>query len=197
MAGRRWTPEEDQILESMISSYTVKTIAKKLGRSFDSVNQRLLRLGLSGFEKSTDLLTMHQLCLMFGVSDRTVKKKWQDHGLRIMRRSSYLVVKQEDLIGFLKDHPEDWNAASVKDDSLIMGYPWYKEKRRNDKKKQYFWTPEETAKLKYFHEKGLNSREISEKLGRSQSSIHHKLFKERQKHGISIRCEGARVQSNP
>ena len=35
-------------------------------------------MGLSGFEKSTDLLTMNQVCLMLGVQSRTVKKKWKN-----------------------------------------------------------------------------------------------------------------------
>ena len=44
MAGRRWTQEELQILEDMIGTYTVASIAKKLGRSFDSVNIKLNRM---------------------------------------------------------------------------------------------------------------------------------------------------------
>ena len=98
MAGRRWTREELQTLEDMIGTYTVASIAKKLGRSFDAVNIKLNRMGLVGFEKSTDLLTMNQVCLMLGVQSRTVKKKWRDKGLRIMRKGNYLAIRQEELI---------------------------------------------------------------------------------------------------
>lgn len=176
MSGRRWTEEELETLETMISTYPVSHIANRLGRSFNSVNLKLNRMGLSGFEKSTDLLTMNQLCLMMGVESRTVKKKWKGHGLRIMKRGNYLVVRQEALIKFLKNHPEDWNAADVTEDSLIVGFPWYKEKRRKDKKTQYHWTAEDIARLRLLRRRGFTIREIAEAMGRSQSSIKYKLY---------------------
>lgn len=67
MGGRRWTQEELQILEDKIGTFTVETIARRLGRSFDAVNIKLNRMGLVGFEKSTDLLTLNQVCQMLGV----------------------------------------------------------------------------------------------------------------------------------
>lgn len=177
MAGRRWTQEELQTLEEMIDKYTVATIAKKLGRSFDSVNIKLNRMGLVGFERSTDLLTMNQVCLMLGVQSRTVKKKWQGKGLRIMRKGNYLAIRQEELIKYLKNHPEDWSAADIIDDSLIMRYPWYKEKKKQDSKTQYFWTPEELSKLRHLRHQGYSIREIAEQMGRSESSIKYKLYR--------------------
>ena len=94
MGGRRWTNDEIQTLEDMSGTYTVATIARRLGRSFDSVNLKMNRLGI--------LLTMNQLCIMLGVEPRTVKKKWADKGLRIFRKGNYIVVRQEDLIRYLK-----------------------------------------------------------------------------------------------
>lgn len=176
MGGRRWTQEEMQILEESIGTFTVETIAKRLGRSFHSVNMKLSRMGLSGFAKSTDMLTMNQMCLMLGVEGRTVKKKWRNKGLRIRRKGNYLVIQQEDLVKYLKDHPEDWNAADVNDDSLIMGYPWYKEKKKHDTKRKYFWTPEEVSKMKYLRQKGYTVHEIAARMGRSVGSIRGKLY---------------------
>ena len=179
MAGRRWTQEELEALEKMIGTYTVAIIAKKLGRSFDAVNLKLNRIGLGGFEKSTDLLTMNQVCLMLGVQSRTVKKKWKDKGLRILRRGNYLVIHQKDLIKHLENHPEDWSAADITDDSIIMRYPWYKEKKKQDEKTQYHWKPEELSKLRYLRHEGYSIREIAEKMGRSESSIKYKLYSRR------------------
>ena len=50
MGGRRWTNDEIQTLEDMSGTYTVATIARRLGRSFDSVNLKMNRLGILGFE---------------------------------------------------------------------------------------------------------------------------------------------------
>ena len=43
MGGRLWTQEELDTLESMAGTYTVATIAKRLGRSFDATNIKLNR----------------------------------------------------------------------------------------------------------------------------------------------------------
>lgn len=182
MAGKRWTQEELDTLESMIGTYTVAVIAKRLGRSFDAVNIKLNRMGLAGFEGSTDLLTMNQVCLMLGVQSRTVNKKWKSKGLRIVRRGNYLTISQEALIKYLKSHPEDWNAADIPDDSLIMGYQWYKDKKQQDSKSQYYWTYSEISKLKHLRHQGYSIPEIAKQMGRSESSIKYKLYNRRKQH---------------
>lgn len=177
MAGKRWTQEELETLEDMIDKYTVASIAKKLGRSFDAVNIKLNRIGLAGFERSTDLLTMNQVCLMMGVQSRTVKKKWKNKGLHIMRKGRYQVIRQEELIKYLENHPEDWNATGVTDDSLIMAYPWYKEKKKVDTKRSRYWSQKDISQLNYLRHEGYTTREIAEKMGRSESSIKYKLYR--------------------
>lgn len=177
MGGRRWTQEELQILEESIGTFTVATIANRLGRSSNAVNMQLCRMNLSGFAKSTDLLNMAQVSRMLGVERRTIKTKWKSKGLRIMRKGCYLTVTQTALIKYLKDHPEDWNAAKVTDDSLIMGYSWYKEKKKQDANTQFRWTREEVARLKYLRHQGYTVSEIAQKMGRSESSIKYKLYK--------------------
>ena len=152
MGGRRWTNDEIQTLEDMSGTYTVATIARRLGRSFDSVNLKMNRLGILGFEKSTDL---------------------------IFRKGNYIVVRQEDLIRYLKQHPEDWNAANIPDDTLIMGYTWYKEKKHQDIPTSYYWKTSEKSRLQLLRKQGYSIREIAEKMGRSESSIKYKLYGER------------------
>lgn len=184
MSGRRWTEEEIEYLEDAIGSKTVSQIARRLGRSFDSVNLKLNRMGLLGFEKSTDLLTMNQLCIMFGVQSRTVKKKWVGKGLKMGKRGNYLVFRQEEVIRYLKNHPEDWNANDITDDTLIMRYDWYKEKRKTDEKRSYYWNFQDLSTLKILRHQGYSISEIAKQMGRSESSIKYKLYGERRKqHG--------------
>lgn len=177
MGGRLWTQEELDYLENMSGTFTVATMAKRLGRSFDAVNIKLNRMGLVGFEKSTDLLTLNQVCLMMGVDSKTVHKKWKSKGFRMRRRGKYNTIKQEELIRYLEAHPEDWNATKVTDDSLIMRFPWYQEKRRQDKKTQYHWTTAEVSRMKLLRRQGYSIREIGEMMGRSESSIKYKLYR--------------------
>lgn len=176
MSGRRWTEEEVKFLEDKIGTFTAKSIAKSLGRSFNSVNLKLSRMGLSGFEGSTDLLTMNTVHNILGVEARTIKGKWASKGLRIMRKGNYICIRQEDLIKYLKEHPEDWNAHQINDDTLLMGYDWYKEKKSQDVPKSYNWTRSEVERIHMFRKKGYYIREIAEEMGRSESSIKYKLY---------------------
>lgn len=198
MGGRHWTEEELQKLEELTGTYTVATIAKILGRSFNAVNIKLNRMGLAGFEKSTDLLTINQIRQIFSVEHKTIRKTWCSKGLRFMRKGNYLVCREENLIKFLKEHPECWNAAKVTDDSMLMRYPWYQEKKKRDIKKPYFWTPAEESKLKFLRHQGYTIREIAERMGRTELSIKAKLYyhHRREKYGIGIRSEGQSVQSS-
>ena len=179
MSGKHWTKEEEGILEDMIGTFTAASIARKLGRSFNSVNLKLSRMGLSGFEGSTDLLTMNIVHKMMGVEARTIKGKWADAGLRTIRKGNYVCIRQEDLIKFLKNNPDLWNAHKVKDDTLLMGYDWYKEKRKVDMPSNYNWTPIEVSRMKLLRNEGYSIREIAEKMKRSESSIKYKLYSRR------------------
>lgn len=83
-------------------------------------------------------------------------------------------------IRYMEEHPEDWNAARITDDSLFMRYDWYKEKRRTDKPNRYNWTEAEVSWMKTLRRQGFTIREIAEKMNRSESSIKYKMY-EREK----------------
>ena len=182
MGGRIWTQEELDTLESLLGTYTVDSIARRLGRSFNAVNLKLNRMGFSGFEKSTDLINMNQLCIMLGVSDRTVKKRWMaERGLKSVRKGKFITFKQEVLENFLRDNQDLWNAAHVTDDSLLMRFDWYKDKRKTDTKIHFRWTSAEVRRLKALRHQGYYIREIAEMMNRSESSIKYKLYERNSK----------------
>ena len=85
----------------------------------------------------------------------------------------------------MKEHPEDWNAARVTDDTLFMQYPWFKEKRKNDISHKYNWTQAEVSRMKMLRKQGFTIREIAEKMNRSESSIKYKLYEKEKSNGGS------------
>lgn len=85
----------------------------------------------------------------------------------------------------MKEHPEDWNAARVTDDTLFMQYPWFKEKRKNDISHKYNWTQTEVSQMKMLRKQGFTIREIAEKMNRSESSIKYKLYGREKSNGRS------------
>lgn len=97
-----------------------------------------------------------------------------------MRKGNYLVVRQENLLDYLKKHPEDWNATKVTNDSLFYGLPWYKEKLKNDKEESYYWTEYEMAQLRLLRYQGYSIREIAEQMNRSESSVKYKLYRNKE-----------------
>lgn len=110
---------------------------------------------------------------------------WERKGLKSVRKNPYVMYRQQDIIRYMKEHPEDWNAARVTDDTLFMQYPWFKEKRKNDISHKYNWTQTEVSQMKMLRKQGFTIREIAEKMNRSESSIKYKLYGREKSNGRS------------
>lgn len=129
MGGRAWSQEELIRLEELTETYPLATVARKLNRSENAVFLKRQRLGIGGFIANTDMLTRNTLSRILGVENRTIQY-WERKGLKSVRKNPYVMYRQQDIIRYMKEHPEDWNAARVTDDTLFMQYPWFKEKGR-------------------------------------------------------------------
>lgn len=175
MGGRLWSQEEIELLEEMTEKYPLATVARKLNRSENAVFIKQQRLGIGGLRANTDMLTRNTLSRILGIENRTVQR-WERRGLKSIRKKPYVMYRQQDIIRYMRDHPEDWNAARITDDSLFMGYDWYKEKRRTDKPNRYNWTEAEVSRMKTLRRQGFTIREIAEKMNRSESSIKYKMY---------------------
>ena len=157
MGGRAWSQEELIQLEELTETYPLATVARKLNRSENAV-----------------FLKRH----------RTIQY-WERKGLKSVRKKPYVMYRQQDIIRYMKEHPEDWNAARVTDDTLFMQYHWFKEKRKNDISHKYNWTQTEVSQMKMLRKQGFTIREIAEKMNRSESSIKYKLYGREKSNGRS------------
>lgn len=144
MGGRAWSQEELIQLEELTETYPLATVARKLNRSENAVFLKRQRTGIGGFMANTDMLTRNTLSRILGVENRTIQY-WERKGLKSVRKKPYVMYRQQDIIRYMKEHPEDWNAARVTDDTLFMQYPWFKEKRKNDISHKYNWTQTEVS----------------------------------------------------
>lgn len=147
MGGRAWSQEELIQLEELTETYPLATVARKLNRSENAVFLKRQRTGIGGFMANTDMLTRNTLSRILGVENRTIQY-WERKGLKSVRKKPYVMYRQQDIIRYMKEHPEDWNAARVTDDTLFMQYPWFKEKRKNDISHKYNWTQTEVSQMK-------------------------------------------------
>lgn len=127
MAGRRWSNEELELLEDLTEKYPLDTVARKLGRSVNAVFLKRQRMGIGGYRENTDMLTRNTLSQILGVENRTIQY-WERKGLKAIRKRPYVMYRHQDIIKYLRDHPDDWNATRVTDDTLFMQYDWFKKK---------------------------------------------------------------------
>lgn len=175
MGGRAWSQEELIQLEELTEKYPLATVARKLNRSENAVFLKRQRLGIGGLRDNSDMLTRNTLSRILGIENRTIQY-WERKGLKSIRKKSYVMYRHQDIINYLRDHPEDWNAARVTDDTLFMQYQWYKEKRKNDISRKYNWTQTEVNRMNMLRKQGFTIREIAEKMNRSESSIKYKMY---------------------
>lgn len=119
MGGRAWSQEELIQLEELTETYPLATVARKLNRSENAVFLKRQRTGIGGFMANTDMLTRNTLSRILGVENRTIQY-WERKGLKSVRKKPYVMYRQQDIIRYMKEHPEDWNAARVTDDTLFM-----------------------------------------------------------------------------
>ena len=131
MGGRKWTDEELVLLEELTEKYPLETVARRLNRTKEAVFLKRQRIGMGGYMANTDMLTRNTVSKILGIENRTLQY-WERKGLKSYRKRPYVMYRQEDIIKYMREHPEDWNAARVTDDTMFMRYNWYKEKRKND-----------------------------------------------------------------
>ncbi len=74
MAGRKWTKAEDQQLRARYGLWSLKLLAKRMGRTETAVNIRAKRLNLWSIENSPHLFTCGALCDALGVDVKTAMR---------------------------------------------------------------------------------------------------------------------------
>ena len=176
MGGRKWTDEELVLLEELTEKYPLETVARRLNRTKEAVFLKRQRIGIGGYMANTDMLTRNTVSKILGIENRTLQY-WERKGLKSYRKRPYVMYRQEDIIKYMREQPEDWNAARVTDDTMFMRYDWYKEKRKNDISRRYNWTGTEVRRMQRLRHEGYSIREIAEIMNRSESSIKYKLYR--------------------
>jgi hypothetical protein len=107
--GRVWTPEEDEVLETMLGDHRTSAIAKRLGCTEARVNNRIARLGLS--RKRIGVFSANELEGILGWEGNWIRASLLRTGILPMRwvkgrgRFGQSEVREEDVIAFLRAYP--------------------------------------------------------------------------------------------
>ena len=179
MAGRRWTKEELAYLEERADSMSTYAIAKALNRSYSAVNMKANREGIPLFNNATEMLSTYAISNMMGIEARAVRR-WHRHGLKYKKIHSRQMHKQENLIKFLRDNQELWDATRG-DLYIVSSYPWFKEKYQKDLAKKKAnpnqtknWSKTDEHTLVHLRDKGWSYKRLAERYGHSESACRQK-----------------------
>ena len=172
-----WSQEDVERLIDLRNRYTKKDIARIMRRSPSSISNKVRELELGGLMDNTDRWTFQQITYAVGVSKGVVHKTWVKHGLKYVKRGYFCLVEESELLRFMKEHPEFWDATKC-DYYLFYQYPWFMEKLEQDKKipyekKKYYWTDYQKQQFIIMKKRGFTHREIAEAIGKTKRAVDH------------------------
>ncbi len=175
-----WTEEEQELLKEMWGNIKIETISKKLNRNTKAIKHQAVLMNLgSMITNNYNHLTLTDLCEIFKISRDTIKSTWIPRGLVVRKKSlskkkSYYLVPIKSLFTFLEKNQDIWDIHNLEKNSLGKEPKWLKEKRKQEThiaKKTNRWTNEQKALAKLLIYQGKSTKEIAEKLEKTEAAI--------------------------
>lgn len=187
--GQDWSDDELEYIQEVWGEKTIPEIAKKIGRTVNSVKVKAYRIGLTGQKWYGEMMSARKVSELLGVDVHTVCDYWipkcglKGKAKRLGNsRKTTTIIMFEDLLKWLKAHQELWDSRRVELLALGMEYDWLVEKRKIDAQKPartaQKWTPEEDQRLiAMFRRGGMTNAEMGAALGRPASGVEHRLLR--------------------
>lgn len=178
---RKWTKEEEELLEDLWGNKSIGVIAKKLKRTEFSLKVKAVRMNLGPMIRNlTDKLTIYDIIDILGVSRDKIVNTWIKYGLKLKKKrvtdkTSYYIVEWEDLLKFLEKNQELWDSRKV--DLYMLGEEteWLIAKRKKDSLEKplgyRLWTKEEIKHAESLFNFGKSYKEISKIINRPEASV--------------------------
>lgn len=177
-----WTDEEVGALKDLWGEKTPDAIAKALGRSTNAIISKAKLLHLGSYLEASEYLGMHQVTEILGVDSHVPTRTWiPKYNMPFVKRRirgnlKFRVIRLEDLMKWLREHPEAWDSRKVKLYALGTEPPWLKEKRAADKRRPEKptgtkYTAREDTIIRWGRGSGKTYKEIGREIGRSAASV--------------------------
>lgn len=178
-----WTNEEIEYLKEEAGFVKVSTIAKNLGRTYESVSLKMKRLDLFRTKSLLGMVTMHELSKIVGVDRKTVEGWVTRHGLPCMKRvtkekRTFSLISPEDFWKWAENNKEKVQFNNIEPHILPPEPSWVSQERKREmehslKKKRTYqtWSTKEDLRLLELREEGLTYKKIGEIMNRSVNSV--------------------------
>lgn len=189
--GRIWKNEDKDFLRRHWGVVPLWYLSNKLHRSGSAVIEMAHKMRLEPiYHKSEDIGLMDFVRATSIKRERILKTLAPKYGFPLIKRKNgerqtYYYVDFEKILGWMEQHQDLYDASEI-DDDFFVEPRWLTEKRRRDKEDNSYlhwsarrrpWQESEISALKQMAKAGKTSREISEKLGRSQICVIDKMWK--------------------
>lgn len=189
-AKKNWTPEEDAFLQDKWGSLSIPTIAKQLGRSVSSVENRRYRIGCSGHLKNDHRISLNQLIVtLYGakamsayITDRLIQAGLPVHWHKV-KTNRFHVVDLNEFWQWAEQNRMILDFSRFEEYSLGAEPDWVKEKRKADFERgqqvgrhNTSWTKAEDEKLKRLLKKQqYGYRELARELRKTDGAVKRRI----------------------
>lgn len=182
MGSKRWTKEEEDYLLDKGCMLTIKTMAKKLGRTEKAIEVKMYKIGISIIKCNFYGMTVSELSRCCG-HDRTTINKWFSKGLKYTSKqvrftSKTKFVDGKDFWKFAEKNKELINFNKIKPGTILPEPKWFlEEKKKCSKviKDSKEWTNDEDKMLISMVNNKVDYSEIAKRLNRSFNSIQMRI----------------------
>jgi hypothetical protein len=184
--SRLWTKEEDEIAIYCLGRMTYDAIGKKLGRTAQGVEKRMIKLGYSSTRECCPYLTMRQFQMAIRTDHHIVTRWIKKHGMPIKNmRIAYkrdlkyksLFVDPEEFWIWAEQNKSLVDFSRIEKHALLPEPDWVEEERiKGPISKIREWTAEDDQELFELYYKQCNSqKEVARIMGRSHTVIGEKV----------------------
>lgn len=122
---RKWTKEEETLLQDLWGNKPIELIAKKMKRTVFSLKVKAVRMGLGSMIRNNgDLITISDMVDILNVSRDRIITTWVKYGLNLKQKKLtsskvYYVITWKDLLTFLEENQNEWDSRDV--DIYMLG----------------------------------------------------------------------------
>lgn len=181
-----WSQEDINYLIEHWGGTEFRTLRKRLKRTHYAIKKKAYELNLGpAVSAMGEFLTVYRISQAIGVKRETVLNWGNSYGLpvevRSLNKKPTYMVQYDELMIWLEENQDKWNASKMESYALGIEPEWLKEKSKRDKVIPHkvdkrFWTPEEDAQIRCLYLSGLTTREIAFKLkNRTPKAVEKRL----------------------
>lgn len=197
---KRWSVEEEQLLLDRLGDSTIPSIARKLGRTTESVVRKLEKLGYYDIAFQTGGFRTYEFAGFIGVDSKTIHRWIKEEGLPAKQlykdgkndqRNRYYYIYPDTFWRWAKVNKHLINFAKIERGVILPEPDWLDKQIALDRKQkaiksQAFWTPEEDRLIwRLFYQEGLTQEEIGKRVGRTRRGVQKRLSVLRGKKGVA------------